>query len=574
MKLAEWKGGLGVNKDLPPTELQLGVWSDSNQFRFRNGVDERVGGIAEICTSLAITPYALFTFQTTSARFVIAAGTTKAYAHNGTSWTEITRGTTAVAVSTIVDSSPNTTRELTTSTAHGLTTADVVTVYGCTGTTASDYNAENVAITVTSSTKFTYSGGGSTNPMAVAGSPAYVVISAAVNNFTGAIDDKWTGGSLAGVLIVNNPVNGLFYWNGDTATDLRAFEITTYVADVGRPFKEWFFQLAPTISSTKHPRRVLWSAGAEPGSLPASFVAASTNDAGDKELDDTDGFLIDCYPLGDTMQIYKDDQRVAARWIGGNEVFAFDPIQDASSLMGRNCIANTKDGRQVFLTKNGDVRIHSGGLSESIAEGRIKNYLAGDIDSTNKTRAFLCENPDTNEIWVHYPRSGASTCNGAIFYNYRDNTWGISHRGLNITAGTTGLLPTSIATTRKMIVGTSTPKVGMMESGNTDLGATITATLERAGIHLDREDQYKTLHQSAISGDMTAANTASVSHGYHTHPDTSPTWATAVTYTHNTTDRISAFTNSAKYFAWKMSTTANDWKHRTIRFFGNWDGEY
>lgn len=576
MKLPPIKfpGGKGVNKDQLSAELELGVWSDANNFRFRNGFDEKVGGIAEIMTSPSVTSYSLFTYQTTTKRFVIEQGTAKAYCHDGTTRTQITPAPAAKTVSSIVDKTgTGPTRILTTATAHGLSTGDKVQVYGCTGTDANKYNTERYSwdpvigstITVTSTTAFEYSGYDASTPAgAAAGSPAYVVLSTStVTDFTGGVDDRVTGGHLAGMLILNNPVNGLFYWNGDTTTKLRPFTVTNYVADVGRPFKEWFVQLAPTQSGTKYPRRVLWSSAAEPGSLPASFDASSSNDAGNVELDDTNGFLIDCLPWGDVNHIYKEDERYTMRWIGGNEVFQFTQVGDPNSLMARGCIANAEVG-QVFLTKSCDVRIHQGGMSKSLAEGRIRKYLQGDIDSTYKARAFLETNPYTKEIWVFYPRSGSSTCNGAVFWNWENDTWGIAHRGLNITCATSGLLPTTIATERRMVIATSTPKLGLVDSGTTDLGATITATLERTGLHFDGRNRKKTLHTSRIDADATANNTVTVYHGSHTRPHAAASYGSGVTYTQDTTRDVNSFASSAEYAAWKLSTTATDWKQRNV----------
>ncbi len=561
------KCGRGVNKDLPPAELELGVWTDANCFRFKDGCDEKMLGIAEIMTSPSITSYALFPYQISGTRYLVEAGIAAAYAHNGSSRTQITRGKTAQTISSIVDKAgAGSTRVLTTSTAHGLSTGDVVVVSGCTGADAAMYNTSvsGASITVTSSTVFEYMGSSSSTPAGAAtGSPIYVIASSTVIPFTGAIDDKWTGGHLAGMLILNNPVDGLFYWNGDTAQLLRPFSITTYVADVGRPHREWFFQAAPTISGTKYPRRVIWSDAAVPGSLPTTFTAGAGVDAGAKELDDTNGFIVDIFSLGEELHVYKDDQRYAFRWIGGTEVFDAEPIHDASGLMARGCVANTDDGRQVFLTKSCDVRIHSGGMSESLAQGRVLNYLRGDIDSTYKTRAFLTTNPYSCEIWVCYPRSGSSTCNGAIVWNWKDNTWAIAHRGLSITAGAVGLLPTTIATDRRMVIATSTPKLGLVDSGTTDLGATITATLERTGLHFDDFDRVKMVRQSRIQADATAANTASVYHGGAMTADATPTYSSAVTFTVGTSNKVSAH-KSGRFLAWKLSTTATDWKHRSV----------
>jgi len=576
------KCGKGVNKDALPAELELGYWSDANNFRFRNGVDEKVGGIAEIMATPSITSYGLFTYQTTTKRFVLEVGTAKIYCHDGTTRTEITPYKRNVPTYTVADDGTVTgaQRLFVTTVAHGLSGSETVIVSGATGTNAAMWNtssAGDVINSVPTASQFYYDASSSSTPSPATysgtGAIIYTVISGASVDMSGTADTKVTGGHLSGVFILNHPSEGLFYWAGDTSVKMKQLPLLTYVADVGRPFGNWFVQLAPTMSGTKYPRRVLWSAAAEPGALPTSFDSAATNDAGNVELDDTNGFLIDCLPWAEVNHIYKDDGRYTMRWIGGNDVFDFRPVGDPVSLLAVNCVTNTDVG-QVFVTKSLDVRIHQGGISKSIAEGRIRQYLQGDIDSTYGTRAFCSTNHYTKEVWFFYPRTNSTTCNGAVFWNWEMDTWGISHRSLNVTAATNGLLPTTIAKEQRMIIGTSSPKLGLFESGTTDLGGTITATLERTGIHFDKRSTKKTLHTSRMDVDATAANTASVYHGSASMPDTAPSYSSAVTMTQGTTRNIDAFADSAEYVAWKMSTTATDWKHRAIELDVIEDGEF
>ena len=575
------KCGKGVNKDAPSAELELGFWSDANNFRFRNGLDEKVGGIAEILTSPSITSYGLFTFQTTTKRFVLEVGTGKVYAHDGTTRTEITPYTRAVTVSSVVDAAgAGAGRTITTSVAHSLSGSETLVVFGATGADAAMYNSASTGSAIgVAPTTIAYNGSSTstpaTSPYNGSGTIQYAVYSggSAVDFSGGTADTKITGGHLSGVFILNHPTEGLFYWTGDTAVKFRQLPLKTYVADVGRPFGNWFIQLAPTMSGTKYPRRVLWSAAAEPGALPTSFDAASTNDAGNAELDDTNGFLVDGLGWAEVFHIYKDDGRYTMRWIGGNDVFEFRPVGDPVSLLAPNCVTNTDVG-QVFITRSFDVRIHQGGISKSISEGRMRKYLQGDVDSTYATRSFMSTNHFTKEVWFFYPRTNSTTCNGAVFWNWETDTWGISHRSLNITAATNGLLPTTIATEQRMIIATSTPKLGLVDSGTTDLGGTITATLERTGMHLEKRSKKKTLHTSRIDVDATANNTASVYHGSHTRPHASASYQSAVTYTQDTTRDVNSFADSAEYVAWKLSTTATDWKHRQIELEVIEDGEF
>lgn len=556
------KTGKGVNKDLLPSELEAGVWSDCSNFRFLNGFDEKVGGIAACFNTPSISPYWLGLYQSSSTRFLVECGLTKVYVDNGTTATEITRYVEPVAISSITNAGV-----LTTATAHGLSTGDTVVIAGA---VAAEYNG-TFSITVTGPTTFTYVIGSVPASNASVVGSYRVASSTSTTAFTGAIDDRWTGGSFGGVLILNNPVDGLYYWNGDTSTKLSrlfasASSVTpiAYKADAARPFKNFIIQLAVTSGATKYPYRVAWSDAAEPGSLPTSFTAASTNLAGFVDLAETPGFVIDCLPLGDLNIVYKQDSRYAMQYLSGDtiDVFSFTRLPGNDGLFARGCIASTPKGH-VFLTTSKDVKVHAGGEAVSIADGRIRNWLQSNIDATYGSRAFLAVNPYKSEVWVCFPSTGSSTCDKAAIWNWKDDTWGI--RTLSaVTFAASGLLPTSVATDSRMVLCTTTPRIGLVDSGTTDFGSNITATLERTGMDIDDSEAVKTLYRSRIKADATAANTASIYHGAAMTADAAPTYTSAATYTQGTTRNVDARATSGPYLAWKMSTTAADWKHRSI----------
>lgn len=85
--------GKGVNLDLMPEELALGVWSDCKNMRFRNGFAERFGGMANVFAATSVTPYFIDYYKTPTTRFWIHAGLQKVFADDGFTRTEITPGT-------------------------------------------------------------------------------------------------------------------------------------------------------------------------------------------------------------------------------------------------------------------------------------------------------------------------------------------------------------------------------------------------------------------------------------------------------------------------------------------------
>jgi hypothetical protein len=569
--IKDW--GKGLNKDQPSWELAPGYWSDCQNMRFRNGKAERMGGIATVNTP-SQTPYGMAAYSSGASRYLVYAGLTKAYSYDGTTETEITRLDPSASKTVSAYSQSTTTCTVTTSTNHGLSTGNSVTMSGCPKTGQNG----TFTITVTSATVFTYTSSQSrtfTATSAQVAAISYVVNSAVTLNFTGGVDDKITLGNSNGVLIYNNPIDGLFYW--DQAATSKLVPMAAYSgnkADAARPFKNYIVLVAPTVSGTKYRHAILWSSAADPGTVPLYFTASATNDSGQQDCV-SEREAIDGMEWGDTFQLYKGDCRFSISYIGGNAVFDFRHASVYSKddgLLAANCIANTPKG-QVFVSGSLDIRIHAGAESQSLVEGRMLASFRSRVDSTNRKRTFVEVNPYTNEVWVCFPESGQSTCTKALVWNWNDDTWG--ERDLaNVTCACSGFVPTSIATGARMLVGTSSPKTGLVDSGTTDFGSTYTSMLERTGMDLDSTD-FKTLHQSMPRFDASTNFTASIYHGSAPTQDGTVTYASAQTYTHNTTQRVSAFAPSGRYPAWKMTTTASDTPAlRTMDLWFNPDGEW
>lgn len=85
--------GKGVNLDLMPEELALGVWSACKNMRFSNGFAERFNGMANVFSATSVTPYFIDYYKTPTNRFWVHAGLQKVFADDGFTRTEITPGT-------------------------------------------------------------------------------------------------------------------------------------------------------------------------------------------------------------------------------------------------------------------------------------------------------------------------------------------------------------------------------------------------------------------------------------------------------------------------------------------------
>jgi hypothetical protein len=550
--------GLGLNTDAMPSELPPGYCTSATNMRFRNGYAERVGGIEIVDAAVpSITPYWIGLYASTSnVQFHIHAGTGKVFALNfaGAS-TEITRYTDGVEI--ISMTAAGTTVTVTTATAHGRTTGNSVTHFAALPV---EYNA-TANITVTSPTTYTYvTGSAPATAATYVGGYSYNVTS----DFTGAIDDRWTGGTINGIFFLNNPVNGLYFWNGDTSTRLRKMPGAP-VAPVCRAFKNYLVQV--------NYRYVNWSSAAEPGAIPLYWTAAATNDAGSQPLSETQGVLVDSLPLGDVNVIYGRDSRYAMRYIGGNDVFSFQRMPGNDGVRGVSCVVDTPKGH-VFFTQNYDVKIHSGGQAQSLAEGRVRSIL-DTTSTTYRGRSFLCVNPPFNEVWVCICTSGILTTfpETALLWNWNDDTWG--QKQLNpgaVSGGTTfaasGLLGATVSQ-NFMLMTNTTPKIGAQDTADQNFGTDFDATIERTGLVLGDEDLIKNLSRSKwVFHAGPSVFTAQIQHGYSMFPDGGATYESAVTYTHYTTHWINKIAKGGKYLALKatISKASSYLQSQHIRF--------
>ena len=537
----------GLNKDILPSELPDGYCSDAVNVRFRNGFAERVGGLLDATTTylsaLTIIPSYMELYTSTlssTGRYLAYCGLTKVFADTlAQVKTEITRFSDNITIFSITR--VGTTATLSTVGAHGRSNGDTVIVYGA---LPSQYNGTFVIAGVTATT-FTYTMG--SDPGASA-SPVGAYSTNAGLDFTGAPTD-WTGGVLNGVLILNNATNGLYYWTGDTTLRMRKFPQSN-ISDAARPFKNYIVQLGSTVNGVKKSHNVAWSAAADPGTIPSSFTATATNDAGSQDIAETSGVMVDCMQWGDINILYKEDGRFGMQYIGGNSVFRFYRLPGSEGLLAKHCIANTPKG-QVFMTANYDVMIHTGGAATSIAQGRVRSLL-NLFAAAYRNTTFLAVNPSANEVWVVFPSTNAAGLpDTALIWNWDSDTWGRKNFSL-MNCATSGLVTSALGAQYMLLSTTGTPaKIGLVDLATTDFGTTFTATVERQGITGGDDNSVKIFQRSRWQLDGNAVGPFLVSHGSAMTAQATPTYAASVSYTQGVTNFAAARATAGRFLAVK-----------------------
>lgn len=244
-------------------------------------------------------------------------------------------------------------------------------------------------------------------------------------DYTGGINNKWNGGVLSGIAILNNGIDPPQFWPGTG----RCADLTNWPANtkckVLRPFRNYLIALNVTEDLTNYPHLVKWSHYAEPGQVPSTWDPTdSTKDAGEYDLADDQTELVDGLALGEQFIAYKGSGYYAVQYIGTPFIFRFQKISGLyGGALAVNCVTEFPGGH--FVLGRGDVYVHQGGAPESVIDARNRKWLFRQLDSSKQVRAFVTASPIANELWVCFPQLGDEYCTLALVWNWKYNTWGV-----------------------------------------------------------------------------------------------------------------------------------------------------
>jgi hypothetical protein len=393
---------------------------------------------------------------------------------------------------------------------------------------------------------------------------------------------------LNGVLVLNNGVDKPMFWGGNVANNLAT--LTEWDADwkcaAMRPWKNYLFALDVTKTTTRYPHMVKWSAAADPGTVPATWDEADpANDAGELDLAETTDFLVDCLPLGDQLIIYKEFSAYAASYIGGQFIFQFKRIPVDHGLLAKGCVAQVPGGHLVLT--NGDLVLLTSQGSQSVVDGRVRRWLFDSMDSTYYDRAFVTTNPSYNEAWVCYPTTGNSTCNRALVWNWKDNTFSV--RVLSgVTYGCTGQIAVTVDDTfaadsvsfdesstsfdqaqlplskAQLVLCTTEPKILAVDVGSTFHGSAFTASVERVGLAFGDPGQVKIVRGIYPRIDGNIGSTVYIQFGATMDAEAPYAWGDVVPYVIGSTYKADTFI-TGRFIGYRVwSTDTFSWRLRSM----------
>jgi hypothetical protein len=420
---------------------------------------------------------------------------------------------------------------------------------------------------------------------------------------TGAIDNRWTGGVLSGVLVLNNGVDQPQYWGGTGTLAVLAGWNSTWRAGFLRPWRTFLLAGDITKGSTRYPHMLKLSDSAVPGSIPASWDATNPAlDAVERDAAQTEDYLVDAMPLGDMMIVYKTRSMYFIRETFDARVIELQRLPGDYGMLARGCGAVTPVGHVVLTS--GDVVLHAGQGADSIADDVVRQRIFAGIESANSGRCFVTANPAQSEVWVCFPESGQTTCTLAAVWSWVSKRW--TFRTLpNLTHGAYGAI---IATPASDIVDSGTglvdadgslvdaidappnesrlvvcnaSAIGVADSGPTDFGASITWYVERYGLPGSSPDQSGAIDPGQVVTltdvlprfNAPNGTAITVTVGAAMTPSGNYTLESPVTFTVGNDFEANVFA-SGRYLYLKLAGTTSDVALRSLQFNGSIDGRY
>ena len=361
-----------------------------------------------------------------------------------------------------------------------------------------------------------------------------------------------------------------------------------------RAFRSFLIALNITKDGVNFPRVVKWSTESATQTLPTSWnETSSTVDAGEYELADTKGDILDGLQLRDSFMIYKEDAVYSMTFVGTPFIFAFRQLSPTIGAISKNCVAEFDGGHAIF--GKGNFYINDGQRIKPILPMKLKEYVFQSIDGQQTNKCFVVADYGRTEILFCFTADGASTDqpNKAVVWNYITNTFtirdlpNVAHIGYGnvgnpirattwaTTTGSwsaaTGPWTMSYDLQDKVLLfaDPSTvldiPKLFRDNSGNKENLVDMDSYIERSGLTLNEQgqpDQTSVKRISAIYPKMSISsdNEINVYLGTSMSTEEGITWNAPVTFNPNTQSKVSV-RGTGKLYAVKFeSTTDMDWE--------------
>jgi hypothetical protein len=299
--------------------------------------------------------------------------------------------------------------------------------------------------------------------------------------------------------------------------------------------------------------------------------------------------------MGDQFVIYKKRSVYTMDHVGGTYVMNIRRLYNEAGCMSQDCVVDL-DGAHVVLGVS-DLYIHSGQGITSLLTSKLRTWLFNNIDSQYYERSFLVKNIHKNEVWVCFPQAGSSSCDRALVWNYRDETFALREIP-NVRAGGNGAIEESIGNSwdadtvtwanttdawntgslvpdeqRLVLASPTNTSVYLVDSSTKYDGTSISGLLERTGLSFGIPESMKLCSRvyPMLKGDGSVVN---ISIGASNDVYGPYNWTPAQAFTIGTDFKTDLFA-AGRYFGYRVtSTAASEWRMEGIGLDIKQTGKY
>ena len=611
----EQVGQVGIIQDVPPYELPPNAWSGGNNVRVLDSGIKKIRGYTEALETITFPPYYITPYEDSAGTYYwLAFGQNKVAVWDGSAWTDITRQTTTT-LNGAINSSATT---ITLTSASAFPDSGTIAL----GTKQVAEGATNYYEEITYTGKSTNDLTGCTR---AAGSVAHEDLSVVTPIGTTATTDndyaatentrRWTTTNLNGLLIATNGYDAPQMWplnssgvpaktvplrelqNWSVATTKEAGN-STNKSEVIRSFRTFLVGLNWTnvvARGNAEPRIVKWSTEASYFTAPITWDSSdATLDAGEYELADTPGAILDGLPLGDSFIIYKNDSIYIMNYVGTPYIFSFKLLSPTIGALCKNSVVDFENGH--FFMGNSNFYLCNGQTVTPLLTGKLQravfdDIVAGDLNDPSWEKSFVVADHVHKEILACYPTESSAVVNKAVIWNWEKNTFtfrdlpttshisnGIlaAHPGGKLWSGSTktwdedseawGSSDYDTHLENLVFADVSNTKFYRDNAGNKEDTSNMTAYIERSGYDLGDPQTVKFVSAVYPQIEVSGNNTVNVYIGRQMSTEDAITWEGPVAFNPNSRSKVSCRV-SGKYFGVKVeSTTDIDWRLHGLAF--------
>ena len=169
-------------------------------------------------------------------------------------------------------------------------------------------------------------------------------------------------------------------------------------------------------------RMVKWSTQHGHYTEPVTWdVIDDEQDAGEYELLDTPGPIVDTMPMGEVFMVYKTDSIYMMNYVGTPYIFSFKALDPDTGILAKGAVAEFPGGH--FFVSFADCYVNNGQVVTPILTGKVRDEMFNNLNGDHYDRIFCVTQPHHNEIWACYPTAASEYCDRAMVWNYKENTF-------------------------------------------------------------------------------------------------------------------------------------------------------